>query len=100
MEWTATEAVSGEGLLDHVANAGLEDDVGDVHVGEDEIDRLLQVVDRGLRALAPSIGTAREFSDQQREACKLGLEVCQVVLQRVKAIGVMHVLAPGVVARS
>lgn len=53
-------------------------------------DGALEVIDRALDALFPSVGTAREFRDDQRELCKLGLEIVKLTLNGFKAFGITH----------
>ena len=81
---------TGEGLpqqtatsFNDVPNVGVKHNIWDMHMGENEIDRALKVINGGLDALLPSSGTARELTNEQREACKFGLEICDLILKRV-----------------
>ena len=48
---------------------------------------LLKIVTRGLDHLTPTTGTAREFDEESREACKLGLDVLKLILQHLEKFG-------------
>lgn len=82
--------------LDEMLNTGLKHDVGNADIRENEIHGFLQIINSGLDALAPSFGTAREFTDEQREVCKLGLEVCNLVLERLNFLNISHSVSPNV----
>ena len=69
--------------FNNVSNVGVEHNIRNFNVGENEIDRALKVINCGLDALFPSSGTARELTNEQREACKFGLEICDLILKRV-----------------
>lgn len=82
---TLLEALQ-ESSPDQVPGGGIENDALNPDVLKDQLDGLLQIIDGGLSALAPSVCTAREFSHQQRELCKLGLEVAHLVVRRLKLL--------------
>lgn len=71
--------------FDDASGVRIENDVRNTDVLADEIDRVLEVVDSGLNALSPPLGTAREFRHGERELCKLGLEIAKLVFQRLGA---------------
>lgn len=70
--------------------AGLVHDVGNIDIPKNQLDGMLKVIDSGLGALSPSVGTVREFGDLEREACKIGLETLKAALNGLKAFGVCH----------
>ncbi len=69
---------------------GLVDNIGNVDVLEDKLHGTLQVIDRALDALSPVVGTAREFSDDSRKVCKLGLDLLKLALNGADTLGVTH----------
>ena len=77
-------------LLNNMTNTGIENDIRNADVLIDKRDRRMEIIDGALNALAPSFGTAREFSDEQREACKLGLGLLKLSLQTLDSFGVAH----------
>ena len=81
---TATE------LEDCVPKTRLERDTWDSNVLKNELDGVLQIIDRSLRGLTPRVGTARELSDDGLKACQFGLEIADFVLKRANALLVGH----------
>jgi hypothetical protein len=77
-----------------VLDTGVEFNARDLDLGEDEFHRFVQIIDGGLDALTPSLGTARELVDLQGEFCKLGLEVCQLILKRLNFLSICHSVSP------
>jgi len=73
-------------LTDDVPSAGIVGDVGDANILKDQIDRMLQIIDSGLDALFPGVGTAREFADDQRQVCKMGLNVAKAATEGLKSL--------------
>jgi hypothetical protein len=64
--------------------------IRDEDVLKNGINGLLDSVYSGLRSLTPIIGTTREFTDRERQACEFGLHVAQFVLQNLNTMGVGH----------
>lgn len=81
---------TGNTSLNNVPDIGIENNTLNIDISKDEIDRLLEVVNSALGALTPMVGTAREFRDDQRDLCKLGLEITKLALNGFKAFGIVH----------
>jgi hypothetical protein len=61
-----------------------------VDVLKNQLNRILEVVNGGLSALTPAVGTARELTDSEREAAKFGLNLCKLTLQSLNTLCVCH----------
>lgn len=70
-----TPGVTNTGLSNHEAFSGCIFDVRDVKIPKDQLNGMLEVIDSALGAISPGVGTAREFRDDERQVCKLGLEL-------------------------
>lgn len=65
-------------------------DVRNMDMSKDQLDRVLQIIDSGLNALTPTVGSAREFTDCEREVCKLGLNISKLMFQHLDSLRIIH----------
>ena len=59
-------------------------------IPEDDLNRILKIIDSGLDAITLSVGTAREVSSSHLELEKLGLNIAKLVFQSINSLGVGH----------
>lgn len=77
-------------LENPVLNVRSPSHVRDFDVVKNQLDAMVQVINGGLDALSPSVGTARELSDSERDLAKLGLNIAKLVFESVKSLRVGH----------
>ena len=82
-------------LQDCVPRTRFIDHAGNMNILENELDRIMQIIDSGLSGLSPRIGTARELGDDERKLCQFGLEVAHFVLNRANSLLVGHTTDSG-----
>ena len=65
-------------------------DVRNADVGVNEVNQLLYLIDGALGALTPPVGTAREFTDRQRQVCEFGLNLAKFALKSLDSLRISH----------